>query len=335
MSGARTQKSGRGAASQSITLAAVTVVGGGQRVQWRDLPAQLQAAVEQVLGAPVTDAVSQPGGFSPGSADRVRTADGRRAFVKAVSSAQNPDSPGMHRREARIAAALPRRVPAPGLLGSYDDGDWIALIFQDVDGRHPATPWLLSELERCVEALDAMVATAMPASLDFLKTYAEASAIDFRGWERLSAEPGQDLDPWAVAHLPTLAELAASAPAATHGEALVHDDVRADNLLLTDGRVLIVDWPHATRGAPWIDTVQLLVNAHLLGGHNPERMLARSRVGAEADPASVTAYLAALAGYFFDGARRPAPKGLPSLREFQRVQGIACVDWLRQRTGWR
>ncbi len=335
MSRTRTWKCSRGAAGPSPTLAAVTVVGGGQRVQWRDLPVRLRAAVESVLGAPVTEAVSQPGGFSPGSADRVRTADGRRAFVKAVSSAQNPDSPGLHRLEARIAAALPPQVPTPRMLASHDDGDWIALIFEDVDGRHPATPWLPDELERCLGALDAMAAVEKPTSLEWLGTYAESSAIDFRGWERLAADPGPDLHPWAVAHLPALVELASSAVTATKGEALVHDDVRADNLLLTDSRVLIVDWPHAARGAPWIDTVQLLVNAQLHGGHDPERLLARRRVGAEADPAAVTAYLAALAGYFFDGARRPAPKGLPSLRGFQRLQGVACVDWLRQRTGWR
>ncbi len=304
-------------------------------MRWRDLPGHLKAAVENVLGAQIIEAVSQPGGFSPGSADRVRTAEGRRAFVKAVSPAQNPDSPGMHRREARIAAALPRDAPTPSLLGSYDNGDWIALIFEDVDGRHPATPWRHDELDSCLDALSAMAAAGVPASLDWLETYAEASAIDFHDWERLTSEPSPDLDPWAVSHLSALAELAGSAPAATHGDALVHDDVRADNLLLADQSVLIVDWPHATRGAPWIDTVQLLVNARLYGGHDPERLLAGSPVSAEADPAAITAYLVALAGYFFDRARLPAPKGLPTLREFQRVQGIACLDWLRQRTGWR
>lgn len=35
----------------------------------------------------------------------MRTADGRRAFVKAVSSAQNEHSPRMHRQEAVVTAA--------------------------------------------------------------------------------------------------------------------------------------------------------------------------------------------------------------------------------------
>lgn len=103
------------------------------RIRWSDLPDAVRAAAEDILGDRVVEAVSQPGGFSPGTADRVRTAGGRRAFVKAVSPAQNDRSPGLHRTEALIAAALPPAAPAPRLLGSYDDGDWVALVFTDVE----------------------------------------------------------------------------------------------------------------------------------------------------------------------------------------------------------
>ena len=52
------------------------------------------------------EAVSQAGGFSPGTADRVGTAEGRRAFVKAVSTAHNPDTPGLNRREVGVLRSL-------------------------------------------------------------------------------------------------------------------------------------------------------------------------------------------------------------------------------------
>ena len=57
------------------------IAASGVRVLWADLPLRVQAAVEEILGSPVVQAVSQPGGFSPGCADRIVTADGRRAFV--------------------------------------------------------------------------------------------------------------------------------------------------------------------------------------------------------------------------------------------------------------
>ncbi|WP_187250742.1 hypothetical protein [Microbacterium sp. 4-7] len=54
------------------------------RTLWTDLPEDLVAKVSDILGGPVAAAMSQTAGFSPGSADRVVAANGRRAFVKAA-----------------------------------------------------------------------------------------------------------------------------------------------------------------------------------------------------------------------------------------------------------
>ena len=70
-------------------------------------------------------ALAQAGGFSPGTADRVRTADGRRAFVKAVSRTINAHSVELHRREIHVTGNLPEGVAVPRLRGSYDDGEWV------------------------------------------------------------------------------------------------------------------------------------------------------------------------------------------------------------------
>ncbi len=99
----------------------------GARIPWEALPDSVREAVEAGLGARVLEAVTQPGGFSPGVAVRLRLDDGRRAFVKAVGSSPNPHSPEIHRREATLAAALPPETPAPRFLFAHDDGDWVAL----------------------------------------------------------------------------------------------------------------------------------------------------------------------------------------------------------------
>jgi hypothetical protein len=125
----------------------------GVRIGFFDLPAHVRAALEGILGGAVVSAVSQPGGFSPGTADRVVTADGRRGFVKAISPAQNAHAPALHRRETAISGALPAAAPAPRLLGSFDDGEWVALVLDDVEGRHPATPWRDAELSAVLSAL--------------------------------------------------------------------------------------------------------------------------------------------------------------------------------------
>jgi hypothetical protein len=77
------------------------------RISWADLPGRVQTGIEQILGSPVAQATGQHGGFSPGTADRVLTVSGGRAFVKAVSPWLNEYSPAIHRKEAAVTVHCP------------------------------------------------------------------------------------------------------------------------------------------------------------------------------------------------------------------------------------
>lgn len=308
---------------------------GGGRPSWSSLPAGLRTAVESVLGAPVVSAVSQPGGFSPGSADRVVLADGRRAFVKTVDGAVHPTSAAMHRAEAQIAAVLPQAVPAPRFLGVTDENDAAALCFADVGGRHPDLPWRDADISAALDLLSVVArspvdATALPhppADVDL--------ADDVAGFDRLAVHPPDDLNPVAATHLADLRALARRAAAVCRGTALCHQDVRADNLLIgADGAWVLVDWPWATTGAPWIDSAAFLVDVGLYGGHDLESWVARSDVLAAVPPADLTAFLAGLAAMFCERGHTAPPPGMPTLRRFQRDQADVVVAWLAQRLQW-
>ena len=303
----------------------------GVRIGWADLPQRVRGAVEAILGGSVVEAVSQPGGFSPGTADRVRTAAGVRAFVKAVSPQQNGDSPNLHRREGAITAALPASVPAPRLLGRYDDGHWVALVLQDVEGRHPVLPWRGEELAAVQSALGDVAEAATPVPVAGLPSAEEVLTDDFGGWRRLRQDPPVGLDGWAAARLDRLCDQADRGLHALAGQTLVHLDVRADNLLIgPQGQVTLVDWPWACSGPAWLDRLMLLVNVRLFGGHDTQAMLNDLAVRTGARTEDLTAVLAGVAGYFLDVARRPAPQGLPTVRAFQRAQAEAIVTWLRE-----
>ncbi|MEU8004700.1 aminoglycoside phosphotransferase family protein [Catellatospora sp. NPDC049111] len=307
-------------------------VASGVRIGWADVPEHVRAQVEAILGDRVVAAVTQQGGFSPGTADRVRTAGGRRAFVKAVSTAQNERSVELHRREALITAALPPNVPAPRLLGCVDDGDWVALVLQDVEGRHPVTPWAAAELDAVLATLGALAVGLTPCPMPDLPTVAASLGEDLSGWERLAADPPDDLDPWAAARLPELVELGAAGVAALDGDTVAHTDIRADNLLIgPDGTVTVVDWPWACVGPAWLDSMMIMVNVNLFGGHDVDALVAAYTAPLGARPAEVTGVLAGMTGYFLDACRRPAPPGLPTVRAFQRAQGDASLRWLRAR----
>jgi len=211
------------------------------RLLWPELPPTVRDAIGEIAGAPVVSALSQPGGFSPGSADRLALADGRRVFAKAVSSGQDPQSPEIHRREILRAGALPPDAPAPRLLGAYDDGDWVALVLEDVEGRHPAEPWTTPDLTACLEALDRLAETCTPNPMPDAETAPDKLREMFAGFERVAADP-TGVHPGAFDHLAELRALASGAADAVAGDTLVHLDIRADNLLIEpDGRVVIID----------------------------------------------------------------------------------------------
>jgi aminoglycoside phosphotransferase (APT) family kinase protein len=157
---------------------------------------------------------------------------------------------------------------------------------------------------------------------------------DICGWQSLQRERPAALDGWSRRHLDALAALEARAPAAVAGDTLLHLDLRADNLLLTPERVFVVDWPHACVGAAWVDLVCFAPSVAMQGGPPPEALLERYLAGHPADPAAITAALAAVAGFFTSRALQPPPPGLPTLRAFQAAQGAVARRWLAHRTGW-
>jgi aminoglycoside phosphotransferase (APT) family kinase protein len=306
----------------------------GVRLPYDEAPAELRAWVDATLGSPVVAAVTQPGGFSPGVAARVRCADGTLAFCKAVGDAANADSPQMHRAEARNTAALPPLAPAPKLISSYDDGTWVALLLEDVDGHHPAQPWQPAELARVVAAIDELAALLTPCPVA-VADVAEGWQDEFTNWRLLVEEPLPGLDDWSLRHLDELAGLESQWGQAATGDTLLHMDLRADNLLVTDDRVWVVDWPWAVRGHPLLDLIAFAPSVTMQGGPEPGELLRLSRTGRAGDRDRLLPLVAVVAGYFARRALLPPPPGLPTVRAFQAAQGEVTMRWLASLTGWR
>ena len=305
----------------------------GARVAWESVPPSVRAGIAAICGSRVVRALSQPGGFSPGVAARLECADGSRWFVKAVSADANPDSPGMHRREAEVLTGLDPLIaagelPIPRLRGVRQDGPWTALVLDDVDGRQPGVPWDPAELARVLAGIDRLADALTPSPMA-TASVTERFAGDFTGWRTLAwaGAPGQ-LDPWSRAHLAELAEIERSWPDQLAGDTLLHADLRADNVLLTGDWVMFVDWPHACVGAAVADVAFLAPSVTMQGGPPPDEVLAMTRSGRAASRAAVLAAACAVAGYLTERSLRPPPPGLPTVRAFQAAQGEIARRWL-------
>ena len=317
----------------------------GQRASWSALPAHIVTAIETELGSSIVSTTSMTGGYSPGIAARVETASGQCAFVKAVSSRPNAIAPTFHRREILVASHMPRNgtLPVPRLLWSLDEGHlregtdpWVVLVYESIDGHEPAQPWIPDELDRVIAAIDDLSAKLTPAPVDaaLVGTAADWGPIRTNLWRFRAEAPPTALDPWSRRNLARLSALSDGAPDAVQGDTLLHLDLRADNMLLTDDRVYIVDWPHARAGAAWLDPLFMAPSVTMHGGPDPEDFLARFKSARGVDPATITAALSSVAGFFTSAALEPEEPGLPGLRAFQEAQAIVARRWLARRTGW-
>ncbi len=115
----------------------------------------------------------------------------------------------------------------------------------------------------------------------------------------------------------------------------MHLDLRADNLLLSKKeRVLVVDWPHARVGIPWVDVAFFAPSSVAMqGGPSSEELMERHPQARRADPDALTAVVAPVAGFFTREGLRPVPARLPTLWAFQAAQGEAARSWQARRTG--
>jgi hypothetical protein len=287
----------------------------GVRMPYAAAPGRVRRWVDGRLGGRVVELVDCVGGMSPGPATRVRSTTGLRAFVKACGPELNPDTPDLLRTEARVLASLPAHPSLPRLLDLYDDGAWVALLVEDLDGSLPALPWRRPDLDRVAAALaDARPAldTAEVAGIEKVR---DSSPLLADRWRLL--EPHLDrVDPWWRTHHDTLASHAARALVAVDGDVLLHWDVRSDNVVLTTDRTVLVDWGQCRRGAVWVDHWLLALDCSLSGGDvtTDERPRA-DPVLHDVDPADLLAVTSALALAFKARPFRPPTQGLPTLSE--------------------
>jgi hypothetical protein len=125
---------------------------------------------------------------------------------------------------------------------------------------------------------------------------------------------------WLEDAAPVLERAAASAPLA--GEALIHLDIRSDNVCFRGGRAIVIDWNHATIANPDLDIAFWLPSLHAEGGPPPEAVLP--------DAAGLAAWVA---GFFCARAGDPPIPEAPHVRPLQIQQARVALPWAARALG--
>lgn len=307
---------------------------GSHRASWTDIPEPVRTALEKLLGGAVQRTGPSPRGFSPGFAGRLDLDSGDRYFVKAIAASLTPRGPQTYRREAAIAASLPTTCPTPRLFATYDDGEWVGLIFEYIDGREP-DPTNAADMAAVLDAVDMLSRSTRHTSIK-VPRLVEVWAEDFKSWRTIGAQNRPEgLDTygsWVDEHVEQLANLESRWSIGVDCNNLLHGDLRVDNMILADAGVFFVDWPEACRGSSWVDLVFMLPSMAMLeGGPDPESVIRSHPLTRDVPKAQLDAVLAAIAGFFTTRSLLAPPPGLPTVRSFQRSQAVSALSWLRRR----
>ncbi len=288
----------------------------------------VRRAVEARLGTAVSTAASRDSGFTPGFASVLDGVDGSRHFVKAASATAQPMFAASYREEIRKLSLLPDGVPAPRLLWSFEEYDWVVLSTEFVEGAAPERPWRTDQLEACLDALEETARLLTPCPDGLVLDRFEDELADWpQLWDAVGPRYG-------LPHTAATRELADLFAGHCHGETVVHTDVRDDNLLLRpDGAALLCDWNWPSRGAAWLDSFLALIGPRG-DGLDVDDVLARRPVFAEVPAEAFDSLLALITGYFLHSAAQPVPGNSPHIRDHQRWQGEVTWQWLCERRGW-
>lgn len=309
------------------------------RPHWQDLPQDVRRLIAHRLGGEVQAGPSAGSGFTNGFAAVLRGTSGPQ-FIKAVRSTDNPVVADCYRREALINQALPAQMPAPRLQWMEEQDGWVVLGFEAVDGgRLPATPWKPDELTATLDAytITAEALSIPPAGLQHAGIRPVGEDGDFADWRNLArgATSTNVLPSWMPLDLlDVLAGLESGWREAVAGNAVLHHDLRQDNVLIdAEGTAWICDWNWPCLGASWFDLVLLLATAYA-DGHDATRLFGQHPTSRGVAAEQLDAALAALSGFFLTYGGRPPADWSPHIRQHQTWCGEVTLRWLADRRGW-
>ena len=302
-----------------------------------EVPAALSDAAGRVLGAPVQASALSTAPFSVRPVLRLFLADGRTAVLK--TGAPTPAESAF--RWCDLVARevwLYEQVPLPSALrpayrGVVRAAGWWGLLLEDLTSHAVPPPWTTAAITATARALAHLHAAPPPASLppdwhgrDRPQPFFARIAARQRAPGDLPASWDGAWWDWFERQQPTL-ERAYQQLFGPERQALVHNNVRSDNLFLDTETAILIDWDHAILATPAYDSVYWALGVEREGG--PPAAVVHAHYEALAGPlpeAEVLGVLAFWLGYFVDHLQ--AARSRPVNQQLRREYLQLVVRWL-------
>jgi hypothetical protein len=116
--------------------------------------------------------------------------------VKAIATSRHAATAALHRYESQAMLAIPSGPALPRLYATYDDGDWVGLLLEDIEVRHPV-PWTLADARRVATAINQRVSAFTASPWPEAQRLEDAPRVRTSWW----AQAAEDrLPSWVRAH---------------------------------------------------------------------------------------------------------------------------------------
>ncbi|QYO75736.1 aminoglycoside phosphotransferase family protein [Devosia salina] len=270
---------------------------------------EVEARITRILGWRPDDWRPVAGGYT--AAARFRVSDERRsAFVKIATT---PTTAAMLHREIKAYDSISAPFMPP-LYGVDADTDRPMLVIEDLSDATWPPPWTKPHIRQVFDAIAQLHQTtaALPAAGTLSGQHA--------GWPQIARDPDPFLSlnlvtsAWLDRWLQTLVD--AEAACVQTGDALVHLDLRSDNICIAPDGVKFIDWSEAGLGNPAVDLGGFLPSLAYEGGPLPDQVMP--------DAPEVAALIS---GYFAARAGQPTIPDAPFVRRVQQQQLSTAFPW--------
>lgn len=311
------------------------------KLPWKRVPKALRQQVDTALGAPVIRAARIWGGYTPTPTYRLVLANGRHAFFKGTFEVSSEVSKYALQYEERVYRDLRSTLGKwmPQWYATLHHADWHVLLLEDL-GPKSVPPWTPARTRTITHAVAAFhqstLGSQFPAwlsrpdeqlsRLNWRQTVQESQ--EFRNIAALVGQEAPQALEWFHKVAPTIDRLMKHPALRKEPYAILHGDIRSDNLRFTRGQLYLFDWPAITVGRPEWDIVAFAQSVTVEGGPSSEQIMTWYGEQFPLNSSAVECALAWWLTYFADRSWRPEIPGLPRVRRFQRQQLATLTYWI-------